>query len=578
MAEKSEKAEVPGPATMSRRQRLDMLRQQLEQERSAWLGDWRELNDFLMPRRGRFSLSTNGRTPRSSNKIIDSAASFALRTLASGMMSGITSPARPWFRLTTPDPDLAEFPSVKQWLHIVTQRLLANFAKSNWYKVLPMVYKDMGGFGTAAMAMMEDDETVFRCKDFSIGSYAIANDSKGRVRTFSREFTMTALQLMEKFGRENLTDQTRMLIDQGQGQQGVKVAHIVHQNADYDPSKLESKRKRFYSCYYELSAPANADKFLEESGFDEFPILAPRWEVSGEDVYGSDCPGMMAIGDVKQLQTMKKRMLQGIEKQVNPPMVGPPELQFQRASTIAGDITYIAERDGTKGFRPAHEVRLNLADLRNEQNEVRHLIRRAFFEDIILMIAMMDETTGSTQPRTAAEIDVRQQEKLLVFGPMLEQLNEDLLNPAVDRNFAISLRNGDLPPAPPELEGMALKVDYISIMHSAQKSAGIDRIERFSGFIQGLATMDPTVLDKVNRDQIVDEYSEMLSLPPRIVVPDEQVAAVRQARARAQQAKEAAEVAAAGASAAKDLSETDTRGENALTDLMAGMGAGIGGV
>lgn len=562
---------------MTKRQRLNLLRGQLEEGRTTLVQDWRELSDFLMPARGRFSVTdAQNRRRRISSKVIDSAASYALRTLASGMMSGITSPARQWFRLTTPDPDLAEFPAVKQWLHIVTQRLLANFAKSNWYKVLPTVYKDMAGFATAAIAMMEDEENGFHCTSFPVGSYALANDAKGRVRTFTREFNWTAAQLAEKFGRDRLSTQTKLLIEKGQGQQPVTVVHVVRENEDFDPSKLESYRKRFYGCYYELNAPGNEDVYLEEAGFDEFPILAPRWEVTGEDVYGSDCPGMMAIGDVKQLQAMKKKMLQGIGKQVNPPMVGPPELQYARPTIIEGDITYIAERDGTKGFRPAHEVRLNLADLRVEQNEVRNLIRRAFFEDILLMIATMDEQTGSTQPRTAAEITVRQQEKLLVFGPMLEQLNEDLLNPGVDRNFGISLRRGELPPPPPELDGMPLKVDYISIMHSAQKAAGIDRIERFSGFIQGLAAIRPDVLDKVDLDQIVDEYSEALSLPPRIVVPDDAVAAVRQARAKAEQMKAAAEQAAQVAPAVKQLSETDTRRDSALTDILAGIGASGG--
>jgi hypothetical protein len=550
------KATVTGPTSMPKRQRLNLLKAQLEEQRTPWVGDWRELNDFLMPRRGRFTPGENTRSRRLSNKIIDSAASFSLRTLAAGLCSGITSPAREWFRLTTPDPDLAEIPAVKDWLHVVTLRLQAIFARSNWYKVLPMLYKDMGAFGTGAMAMMEDPDNVIHCVTFPIGSYALANDARGRVRTFLREFTMTPLQMAEQFGEDKLTTQSKAALRNGQSLQPMNVVHVVHPNQDYDPSKYESRRKRFYGCYYEAAAPVTDDgQFLEESGFDEFPILAPRWEVSGEDVYGSDCPGMLAIGDVKQLQSMKKYMLKGIQKQVDPPMVGPPELQTQRASILPADITYIQDRGTRPSFYPAHEVRINLNDLRGEEGEVRNMIRRAFFEDIILMIATMDQQTGGVQPRTAAEIDVRQQEKLLVFGPMLEQLNEDLLNPAIDRTFAVALRQGHIPPAPPELEGQNLRVEYISIMHAAQKAAGLDTIERYVGMITGL-------------DQLIDEYAERLSLPPRIVVPDEQVAQVRQARAKAAQQQQQAAAIAQLAPAAKQLSETNTTQQSALTDLL----------
>jgi hypothetical protein len=561
------KAVIKGPSALTKRQRLDMLKAQLEDGRTPWMSDWRELNDFLMPRRGRFTAGENPRGRRLSNKIIDSAASLSLRTLAAGLCSGITSPAREWFRLTTPDPDLAESPAVKEWLHAVTLRLQAIFARSNWYKVLPMLYKDMGAFGTGAMAMMEDPDNVIHCQTFPIGSYMLANDARGRVRTFAREFTMTPLQMAEQFGPDKLTTASTLRLQNGQGLQPVNVVHVVHQNQDFDPSKYESRRKRFYGCYYEAAAPVEGEgQYLEEAGFDEFPILAPRWEVSGEDVYGSDCPGMMAIGDVKQLQTMKKRMLQGIEKQVNPPMVGPPELQHGRPTLLPGDITYIAERGTRAAFYPAHEVRLDLADLREEQNEVRELIRDAFYEPILMMFDRME----GIQPRNEAEINVREQEKLLVFGPMLEQLNEDLLNPAIDRTFAIALRQGHIPPPPPELEGQVLKVEYISIMHSAQKAQGIATIEQFTGYLNVLAGGDPqsAIYDKVDRDQLIDEIGERMSLPPRIIVPDDQVASVRQASAEAAQKQQTAAMVSQLAPAAKQLSETDTTGKSALTDLL----------
>ena len=57
-------------------------------------------------------------------------------THASGMMAGLTSPARPWFRLTVADAGLREYGPVKEWLWDVANRMRDMFLKTNLYAVL----------------------------------------------------------------------------------------------------------------------------------------------------------------------------------------------------------------------------------------------------------------------------------------------------------------------------------------------------------------------------------------------------------------------------------------------------------
>jgi hypothetical protein len=563
--------------TDSRREHCQRLHAALKNERSSWESHWRECGDFVKPRRLQFTGTDVNRGDRRSQKIIDSTATFALRTLAAGMMSGLSSPARPWFRLTTPDPDLAEQGSVKQWLHVVTQRMQTVFLRSNLYNVLPTIYSDMGLFGTAAMAVLEDDESVMRCHPFPIGSYCLGNDAKQRVRVFTREPRFTVRQIVELFapitGRglrdwSRVSQRVRDAWKAGRTEDWVDVTHVIEPNPEADPGRLFSRYKPFRSTYYEQGG--DPDVALEDKGFDEFPILAPRWEVSAGDVYGSDCPGMTVLGDIRQLQAMKRRMLQGIEKMVNPPMVGPPQLRSVKASTIAGDITYVQESQH-QSFRPAHEVRLNLADLRNEVAATQYMIRRGFYEDLFLML---DQALDGDPRKTATEIMERKEEKILALGPVLEQTNQDLHDPLIDRCFAIMDRRHLIPPPPPELEGQALKVDYESIMAQALKSTGRSSVDTFTGFALNLAKFKPDALDKVDTDQLLDEYGQITAVPPRIVRSDEDVQAIRQQRAQAEQAAHQAEVAKNAAAAAQSLGNTPTDGPNALTDLAGAMGGG----
>ena len=106
----------------------------LEDDRSSWRGQWIEITDYLLPRRGRYlteSQSTKGR--KRNTKIIDNTAGQALRTLSAGMMSGLTSPARPWFRFLTEDPGLMEEEGVKAYLGMAEQAIRRILSATNFY-------------------------------------------------------------------------------------------------------------------------------------------------------------------------------------------------------------------------------------------------------------------------------------------------------------------------------------------------------------------------------------------------------------------------------------------------------------
>lgn len=572
----------------TKRDKLEVLRSQLESERASFISHWRDLGDYILPRRLRLNSADVNKGDRRNLKIIDSTATLSARTLRSGMMGGVTSPARPWFRLTVPDPGLADVPSVKSWLHIVSQRMADVFIRSNIYNVLPIVYGDIGTFGTAAMIIEEDFEDVIRSYPFPIGSYMIAMNDRMKVDVFFREFRMTVRQLVQRFGKRlpggdidwsNFSEHVKSLYEAGSLETWIDVCHVIQPNSEFDPKKLHAKHKRYLSCYYEKGTSSatngnyltgrSSDIYLRESGYDYFPVLCPRWEITGEDVYGTDCPGMVALGDIKQLQLGEKRSAQAIEKMVNPPMTGPATLKNQKASILPGDITYVDVREGQQGFRPAHEVNPRIAELEGKQEQVRNRIRRAFFEDLFLMLSTTDR-----RQITAREIEERHEEKLLALGPVLEQLNQDLLDPLIDITFDIMNRQGLIPEPPKEIQGVSLKVEYISIMAQAQKLVGISTVERFVGFAGQVASVNPETLDKIDADQMIDVYGDMLSIQPGIIRSDEDVAKIRGERAKQQQAQNEAAMAREIAGSAKDLSQADTSGDNALTAIMRQSQAG----
>lgn len=550
-------------AEESRKQFYTKQMGSLETERSSFDSHWRDLSDLILPRSSRFLMSERNRSKRNTN-IVDPTATMANRTLSSGMLSGITSPTRPWFTLGTPDPEMMEFGPVKFWLETVQNRMNDVMNKSNWYQSLPIVYGQLGTFGTTAMSLLEDDEDVIRTHPFPIGSYYLSNSDRLQVDTVYRKFSMTCRQIVQRFGLENVSDSVRSSWDSQQYEQWFEVVHVVEPNMNRDTGKLDSKNKRFSSVYFELGG--GSDKLLSEKGFDDMPIMAPRWDINGEDVYGSSCPGMIALGSVKALQLEQKRKAQAIDKLVNPPMVGPTSMRNQRASLLPGEITYVDQVSNQTAFQPAYTINPRINELVADIQDTRSLIDSAYFVDLFMMLQNVN--TRSMPVEAVVEM---KEEKLLMLGPVLERLNDEFLDPSIDRIFNIMARKNMLPPPPQELAGMPLRVEYISVMAQAQKAVGIGSIERFVGFVGGLAQAKPEAFDKLNIDQAIDDYGNMVGVPATLIASSDQVAEVRAERAKQQQQQQAMAQSMAAVQGAKTLSETQTDQPSALTAVAGAM-------
>lgn len=556
-------------AELSPRRRYVARLAALKNERSSWLEHWRELNDYITPRRGRFLASDRNKGTKKNDKVINGTARRAARILSSGMMAGITSPARPWFRLTTPDPSLAEVGSVRQWLHVVEERIRLSMAKSNLYNALHNVYEDLATPGTSAMVVEEDPEDLLRAYVLPTGQYCLAQSSRLQVDTLYRELSMTVGQLVERFGIERCSVTVQNQYKQGAVDDWRDVIHVIEPNRSYETGKLGPRGMRWRSVWMEAGGDERLG-FLGEGGFQDFPVMAPRWAVTGEDVYGSS-PGMDALGDVKALQLLERRKAQAVDKVVTPPMKGPATLRNTRVGLLPGETTYVDSTMPSTTFEPAVIIpptAVQLIDQLIQRHEER--INGSFYADLWLMLAQNERQV------TAREVSERHEEKMLQLGPVLERLQRELLDPLVDRVFGILLRSGQLPPPPEELSGIDLRVEYISVMAQAQKLLGITGIERLASFVGNIAAVKPDILDKVNWDEVVDEYAASLGTKPDLTVPDDQVAAVRAERAERQQQQQAAETAMAAADGAKTLSETDMQGDSALNRLVGSLG-GVAG-
>jgi hypothetical protein len=566
---------------LSERRKLDARFLELKNLRKHYEQDWRDICDNILPWRQRWLLTDVNRPEKGSrSRIINSKPTKCLGRFASGMMAGITSPARRWFHLTTVDEQLTQIHEVKEYLRACEDVLWEVLAKSNFYLELASgSYLDLGLVGNAGLFLEEDPDEVLRFESLAIGEYFIDHNVNKRVDTIGREMPMTARQMAQKFGEAALSRQAQNALSQGNLSMYFPVAHLVSSNESWSPKALGPAGKRYSSFWWEIGT---SNEFLRVGGYDEFPALVPRWNVRPGDVYGRG-PGSDALGDCKALQHLEIQKAKLIDKTVDPPMKGAGI--NGRASLLPGDMTYFTSGQGG-AFEPAINIPPQAHEaVREHIAEHVQRIEEVFFVD--LWMAMLNDQRA--QRPTATEVEATKQEVMLQLGPLLQNLNHDLLEPMVYRAMAILNRRGRLPMPPRALveaqlsdasgQRNPMQVEFISILHQAQKMTGIVGLRELIGAVQMLVQVGKTqALDKINEDAVVAAVGDMLGVKPELIYSADEVEKARQVKMQQAQAQQQGQAMLAATQGAKNLSSVEPQKLQELASLISPAAAAQAGM
>lgn len=531
-------------------------------EANKWTAAWKELAKYINPTRGRFDDVPNRGKMIDHTVILDGHATQASRILASGMQSGMTSPTRPWFKLSIDDDALANLPPVQMWLDETQKSMLKICNASNIYGVFYQMYEEIGDFGTAAAIFLEDYEDVIRGRSFTIGEYALGINDKGVVDSFARKMKMTVGQMVNMFGLDNCSDTVKNSYNTNNIDVWIDVYHLIEPNDKRIKGEIGVKNMAFRSVYWESGT---GEEVLQVGGFEEFPVIAPRWDTITTDMIYGYGPGWHLLGNVKQLQKTQLDKLLAQEKSHNPPMQKDSSVDGM-VDLLPGGVTTSSSTLPNAGIRPAYQVNANLESFLELIESLKTSINKDFFVDLFLMMINFDKSN-----MTATEVAERQQEKILMMGPVLEKLQKEMLDPFVKRIYGIMERNFLLPPPPEEMEGAEIKIEYVSILAQAQKAVGIESISRVIGFINGVSAIKQDAGDVYDIDEAIREVAKMEGTPAKLIVEQKVVAQIREGRAQQQQVAQQMEMASKGADAMKTASQAKLDDDNMLSRATEGM-------
>lgn len=554
----------------------------LRVNRYSWWTHWRELADYFLPRRYKWIITPNqmARGSPINQHILDSSGCIAARDCMAGLWSGKSSPSRPWFKLTIGRIDSTGNNPVSRWLAECERLMGLVFHESNFYDSVATWYFDLVIFGTATMIIYEDYENVIKCYNPCLGEYYVDINGEYRPVVLYREFTMTVSAMVDEFGYENCSRNIQAAYDLGDGAsltREVIIAHAIEPNNDGRAKEFGfPEHFAFRECYWEWGGSASTQngtnvysKFLRKRGFMEQPQATVRWDIVSNDAYGRS-PAMDALPDQKQLQLETRRKAQGIDKMVNPPLVADIQLKNQPASQLPGAITYVSgyASSGKPGMSSIYDTKFPIKDMVEDIAVVSARIAKTFFNDLFKTISQYVIRSNVT----AAEIDARRAESMVMLGPVLKRIDTEGLSVIIERTWGIMSRAGIIPPPPEQVAGMPMNIQFISMLQVAQEAAQASGIERTIAMAAQVASVSgPEAFDKIDVDMSIDIFSKLMQNDPRVIRRPEALEEIRKQRAENAQRQAQAEQAEMLAKGAKVLSAVPPNQAQKVVQGMTGI-------
>ena len=512
----------------------------LEQERSSWEDTWREIRDYIYPHSALALDEYDGSVKgyKRYSKVLDSYPEKAVRVLAAGMLGGMISPARMWFQLGLKGIDSSRLSAQgREWLRYVRDILMFFFNQSDIYGAMHQLFREMILYGQGVLLIENDPVNGFNFTPLSCGEYYLDQNDKEEVDILVRRIYYSARQMIERFGSAALDEDVLTAADNMQVERKYEVLHIIRPNrgrGTFSQSEpAVSAEEGFFpeltdnmewESIYLLRSGGSGCRILRWSGFHEKPFVAPRWERVKGTPYGHS-PARTALADVKTLYEIDKQNLTILKKNAAPPVTVKGSMKNQLIDLSPNGVTYVPAMNADAGVSPIYQPQNSFQMTESKIEKLQQSIREVFYNDLFMPVLQKDKKMSAT------EINSINSEKIGNITPVVERLEKEALDHIFRRCYSILDDFGDIiPPQPPELQGVRFDIDYISILAQSQKLSELGSIEQFVEFTAHCNGLSPQAGDKVNVEQVIQKYAEVLSIDNELLNTAEAIAQMQSKR------------------------------------------------
>lgn len=496
--------------------------------------------------------------------IYDNTAIKASVRLTDGIQGYAFSRGAPWMRLKLEDDELMERDEVKEWLQRVEGGMYHRLNLSSFYDEARGFVRSGADFGTGVIFRKDDPfRGVPHYQSLHLKRVLLLENGLGEADTLFRDLWLRPYEAVAEFGLDGLPLQIREAYERNETKPWLFHQFVFPlEKFDLDIGRRETRGMPYYSLYV---ADVDSLAGIREGGYDTKPFFAWRWSRNLDgDVWGVDCPGMIEISNVKQLNGLREDYSRLRQLVARPPIKATEGLRGRIRLTPHG-ITWIRPGEDFVPSAIAGKVEALTEDLEMMQRS----INETYYANLFLVL-----TENLERIKTATEVEGIKSEQAAMLTAFFGRLSAEFLELVVEDLFTLEIESGRVPPPPPVLRGKDLQVDLISPLAQLQKR--YLRLDTTKQWLQELLVVagvqtkigeTSTVLDNIDFNEYARVTEELYHVDKRVVRDIVEVQRLRAARAQLQaqvmQHKMQVESTKAGAQAFQATSKTPEPGSMA---------------
>lgn len=487
---------------------------------------WREAYDFTYPDRGALIGQEGAHSEHriedsrvKKGKIFDSTAADAARLLAANLQDGMTPSSSRWVGFKVNN---MKAPNINEWLDSAADTLWQNIHASNYDAIAYEAFLDVviaGMFALYVTKAREGSGKLYNFKQWPLHSI-VCTDSTGDgfIDTVYRSFTLTAEQAVNEYGKDEVGENITKVYLTKPDQKFDFIQAIYPKIGEELKQSKEGLKLPIASVHIQVKGKHK--RILRESGFEEMPVIVPRWMAIPDSSYAFG-PVDAALADIKTLNEIVKGdlaaqelSLYGMWGAVDDGVLNPKMVKVGPRKVIP-----VMSKDSFFPLPTGTDFKATFLEIDRLQRSIRKLL-------------MADQLQPQDGPAmTATEVHIRMQLIRQILGPMYGRFQVELLEPMLNRCFGIALRAGVFADVPAELKDKNIMPTYSSPLAKAQKLQDVGAMDRFEASLLGNAQSGVEgaveAIDVYDYDKASRTKADLLGVPAELLRDTDELAKFR---------------------------------------------------
>lgn len=564
----------------------------LSSQRYLWEAYWRDCTHYALPmtdlyeqafqsgwQQAQTALMQAPAATRQTKDLYDQTSLWAIERLTAGLISLKTPESAHWHELDIDDPfgyDATD--EEKQWMERLVKYLFTvrGSPRSGFWAAHKASVRSVCAYGDGFLYLEElfgrGPAVPWRYEFIPLHECYPGVDAMGIMDRMFRPFKLTAVQAVNKFGKENVSKE--LLSSAGDEKRKHDRYTILHCVVPRDEPGRGGIQGSTYASYY---IEHKEKHLIRKGGYWEFPYIRHAWTRIGARPF-CEGPMALALAEIKSLNELAMNELVSAQQNVRPPTASIGD-NYTRVNLNPGvNNPGLLNAEGRLLVQPIVTApRPDFAQtvLETRRNTVREMLYLNLWQTLI-----------QDANQTATEALLRMQEKGELLGPVGIAFNEGLSS-MVEREIGILGRKGafnaDSPlVAPDSITSRDIAPRYTSPLDRLRQS---ERLLGAQRMVEGMAQVaaakqDPSIFARLDTNKYIELLQEGYGAPYELLMTkdeaDKSVASAEQMQQTnmlletLQRGGQAAEAMGRGGSAMAEGTNA-VQGSDPMTEVMSAL-------